>query len=192
MPAHVDITRNHGRLAGLSLSGPSSPERAKASQDWHAASRRMLHPRSVWSPPTPKAKLPELPDTTHESSPTNSGDVDVDNRPTKRSSPPSRVSPLRADKASTPPSPIRVESPAPDMLADQSQETSFSAPLITPENSFRIDEKGHDSGFVSRSPGKTVKNGEVSPLGEARYDAGSFDPINLAQTSIIQDRNRRH
>ena len=51
-----------GPLAGLTLSRPASPS-ASRPEDWHEVSRRLMHPRSIYSPPSPpRRQLPKLRD----------------------------------------------------------------------------------------------------------------------------------
>jgi len=49
-----------GPLARLTLSRPTSPS-AFRPDDWHEVSRRLIHPRSVYSPPSPpRRQLPKI------------------------------------------------------------------------------------------------------------------------------------
>jgi hypothetical protein len=49
-----------GPLARLTLSRPTSPS-ASRPDDWHEVSRRLMHPRSVYSPPSPpRRQLPKI------------------------------------------------------------------------------------------------------------------------------------
>lgn len=49
-----------GPLARLTLSRPTSPS-ASRPDDWHEVSRRLMHPRSIYSPPSPpRRQLPKI------------------------------------------------------------------------------------------------------------------------------------
>jgi len=51
-----------GPLARLTLSRPTSPT-ASRPDDWHEVSRRLMHPRSIYSPPSPpRRQLPKIRD----------------------------------------------------------------------------------------------------------------------------------
>jgi hypothetical protein len=61
-----DIPSADGLLARLAKSRPSSPDGKRAAGEWQETSRRLLHPRSVWSPPSPpRRQLPKIRDDAH-------------------------------------------------------------------------------------------------------------------------------
>lgn len=167
----------------------------------------MLHPRSVWSPPTPTAKLPELPADSSLSGakddedrdegrpnkkPTHSDDTSLETSPQleanghragkMKEQTPKRTGtrPLAAEPIAIGSPPLPPDSPAPDFLADLSQETAISAPIITPNSSFNIDANEQE-----------VEGSESLPFDPARSGL-CMDPIYAAQASIIGLTGKSH
>lgn len=58
-----DAPLSDGPLARYTLSRPTSPSGSRALEDWQETSRRLMHPRSMYSPPSPpRRQLPKIRD----------------------------------------------------------------------------------------------------------------------------------